>query len=323
MTFRPLTIVMKYVLPGIALLAVCYAAYRTFAGRPDDQLLTPVIAPARASADTASLARVAGAGVVEPSSETVTIAPSTSGVVGSVSVAAGDVVKKGQILFTLDGRELTAQLSTRVAEVAALQRNVEVARAELVEKQALLTLYQDIGDARAMVREELLRRQGAADLARSRLRASEAQTQSARASAQQTRTQLDLLTVRAPIDGTVLQLRLKPGEFASASNSTNQALLTLGNITPLHVRVDFDEADVSRLPKGQNATVSARGAATSVIANFVRAEPVISPKRSLTNAADERVDTRVLQVIYALPSNASGFFVGQQIDAFVTAQPAR
>jgi hypothetical protein len=57
-----------------------------------------------------------------------------------------------------------------------------------------------------------------------------------------------------------------------------------------------------------------------VQAGFVRAEPLVVPKRSLTNSGNERVDVRVLQIIYALPQDAQGFFVGQQVDAFVPAK---
>ena len=53
-------------------------------------------------------------------------------------------------------------------------------------------------------------------------------------------------------------------------------------------------------------------------ATFVRAEPLVTPKVSLTNSASERVDVRVLQLIYQLPEE-SNFVVGQQVDAFVRA----
>ena len=57
-----------------------------------------------------------------------------------------------------------------------------------------------------------------------------------------------------------------------------------------------------------------------VKATFVRAEPLIVPKRSLTNSATERVDVRVLQLIFALPQDGRRFFVGQQVDGFVPAK---
>jgi HlyD family secretion protein len=331
MNFRPLPFALKYLLPLAAVLGMAYAIYRTHDGRPDDRLLAPLIAPvntaASASANAGTTARVAGAGIIEPSSEVITVAPSVSGVVNRVFVAAGDHVKQGQPLFTLDTREANAQLGVRTAELTSLQRNVEVVRAELAERQALLALYEGINDQRAMVREELLKRRGAVELAQARVRASQAQVEAARAGVAQVRTQLELLTVRSPLDATVLHLRLRPGEFAAAATATSPATLSLGRTTPLHVRVDFDEADVSRLSLGRPIQVSARGASgaagVAINAHFVRAEPVISPKRSLTNAADERVDTRVLQVIYALPVETIGFFVGQQVDAFLPALALR
>ena len=50
---------------------------------------------------------------------------------------------------------------------------------------------------------------------------------------------------------------------------------------------------------------------------FVRVEPYVIPKRSLTGDNRERVDTRVLQVIYAIDSPDSRLYVGQQLDVFI------
>ncbi len=55
-------------------------------------------------------------------------------------------------------------------------------------------------------------------------------------------------------------------------------------------------------------------------AAYVRAEPLVVPKRSLTNTAAERVDVRVMQLIYQLPQTDGLFRVGQQVDAFIPAR---
>ncbi|MEL7447416.1 MAG: hypothetical protein AAGK02_16695, partial [Pseudomonadota bacterium] len=87
----------------------------------------------------------------------------------------------------------------------------------------------------------------------------------------------------------------------------------------LHIRIDVDENEAVRVEMGAKAIVSPRGAAEQQVeAAFVRAEPQIVPKRSLTNSASERVDVRVLQLIYALPATDI-FRVGQQVDAFIPA----
>ena len=50
---------------------------------------------------------------------------------------------------------------------------------------------------------------------------------------------------------------------------------------------------------------------------FVRVEPYVIPKKSLTGDNTERVDTRVLQVIYALDAADKPIYVGQQLDVFI------
>jgi hypothetical protein len=50
---------------------------------------------------------------------------------------------------------------------------------------------------------------------------------------------------------------------------------------------------------------------------YVRTEPYVIPKRSLTGDNTERVDVRVLQVIYALDVEDRPIYVGQQMDVFI------
>jgi len=52
---------------------------------------------------------------------------------------------------------------------------------------------------------------------------------------------------------------------------------------------------------------------------FVRAEPYVIPKRSLTGDTTERVDTRVMQVLYGFPREALNAYVGQQMDVYIEA----
>jgi multidrug efflux pump subunit AcrA (membrane-fusion protein) len=163
-------------------------------------------------------------------------------------------------------------------------------------------------------------------LAGARLAEVRAAVTETQAALDETQARLSLRTVRAPIAGTVLQSKARAGQFAPAAQ-LSEPLVTLGQVMPLHVRVDVDEADIARLGEiggtSLNASVSARGSqAPATQATLVRIEPLVVPKRSLTNAVNERVDTRVLQVVFALPKDAKGFSVGQQVDAFIAAGAA-
>lgn len=125
------------------------------------------------------------------------------------------------------------------------------------------------------------------------------------------------------MSGEILAVNIRPGEFVSAGapqGGSAEPYIRMGETRPLHVRIDIDEDEAVRLDIGAPAFVSPRGAAESQVrAGFVRAEPLVVPKRSLTNSSAERVDVRVLQVLYALPTTDM-FRVGQQVDAFIPAK---
>jgi multidrug efflux pump subunit AcrA (membrane-fusion protein) len=306
-----------------ALLAV--AAWRVIAeGKPRADTSPPAITPAQAPSNAAT---VAGSGVVEPASELVAIANAVPGVIAAVLVQPGQTVLKGQPLYTLDDTELRAEAATRRAQLASAAQRVTVAEIELKEREASLELYNRVSDKRAIMQEEMNRREFAVQLARARLAEARIAVTQSQAALDETQARLNLRTVRAPIAGTVLQSKARAGQFAPSAQ-LSEPLVTLGLLTPLHVRVDVDEADIARLgaidSANLNASVSARGSqAPATQAALVRIEPLVVPKRSLTNAVSERVDTRVLQVVFALPKDAKGFAVGQQVDAFIAPGAAR
>jgi HlyD family secretion protein len=98
-------------------------------------------------------------------------------------------------------------------------------------------------------------------------------------------------------------------------------LIVMGDVKRLHVRVDIDENDLPMFERGAEAIATLKGKPqVRFPLRFVKVEPYVVPKRSLTGDNTERVDTRVLQVIYALPDERPvPVFVGQQMDVFLKA----
>ncbi len=97
-------------------------------------------------------------------------------------------------------------------------------------------------------------------------------------------------------------------------------LIVLGGVTPLHVRVDVDENDAWRVRADAQATGYLRGnKEINSPLKFVRFEPLVIPKVSLTGDSTERVDTRVLQAIYSFARAGLPVFVGQQMDVYIDA----
>ena len=310
----------RQVLPVLALALIALSAWFIWGGQPDDSLTQPATTPPTTPA--AQRASVAGVGVVEPSSELIAVGSNLPGIVTRVFVAEGDQVARGQPLFTLDDRDARAA----VAQAAA---RVETARAGVAEAQASATvagrqnaLYAGIEDSRAFSKQELIASGGDVTTARARLASARAEVKAARAALDSARVTLARLTVTAPRAAQVLSVNTREGEFATAGPAPGggDPLMELGVTQPLHIRVDIDEDQIERVATGEPAIVSPRGdAGRRIRARFVRAEPRVTPKRSLTNAATERVDVRVLQLLYAVDPS-SGLRVGQQVDAFVPAK---
>ncbi|MBX7500534.1 efflux RND transporter periplasmic adaptor subunit [Qipengyuania sp. YG27] len=312
----------RQILPTIAVVGLLGAAAFILAGLPDRTLSDPAREPPHAPADLAAQPRVAGSGVVEPSSETVQIGSPLSGLVTRLLVEPGDRVGEGQLLFALDDRAVRAQL--REAQAAILEARAAIAEAQSARATAgrQLALYRQVEDPAAVSRAEVIRAEGDANAASERLRLAQARLQAAEARAGSARTEIDRLSIRAPMAGEILAVNIRKGEFVSTmGGGGSQPFIEMGQTSPLHVRIDIDEEQAPRLRLGAPATVSPRGAADrQVEAVFVRAEPQVVPKRSLTNSAAERVDVRVLQVIYQLPETNGLFRVGQQVDAYIPAK---
>lgn len=314
----------RKVLPVLALVGMILGVIYIATTLPDRATSEPAEQPPRPTGELAEGPRVAGTGLIEPASEVIDIGSALSGLVTAVRVEPGDRVTEGETLFTVDPRAARAQL--REAEAAIQEARAAIAEATAARQTAReqLNLYREIEDPAAVSRSEVIRAEGEEAAATSRLELARARLSAAQARASSVRTELERLSVRAPIAGEILAVNIRPGEFvATQGGGSSVPFIQMGQTDPLHVRVDVDENEAARVKIGAPAVISPRGAAEiQVRADFVRVEPQVVPKRQLTNSAAERVDVRVLQLIYAVPSDAPDaelFRVGQQVDAFIPA----
>ncbi len=341
----------KYVLPSAAVVGLSFAIV-TIANASKPPLVAP---PVAAAARTPFTKFIAGAGIVEPSSRSIAIGSPLSRVVAQVSVEVGAEVEAGAPLFVLDGRDLRAELAVRRTALATVQaklaRHQALPRAEdlppararvsecearLADARNRLQLAQSVTDRRAISVEDVEGRRHETEAAQARLAEASselalleagawtadidiARSEEAAAQAQLEAIEVEIerLTVRAPIAGKILQLNVRAGEFATAGMLATPLVL-MGAVHPLHVRVDIDENDAWRFQEGAAATASVRGnrdIATTL--QFEYLEPYVVPKQSLTGAATERVDTRVMQVVFRFERGELPIQVGQQMDVFI------
>ncbi len=289
----------KYWLPFLALLGVLVIVIVIFL----DNRPKPAAGPPLQWPEVPFPSYVAGAGIVEASSGNIAIGSPVQGIVSDVYVKWGDQAGAGDRLFKIDDRELQAQ---RLSAAAA----IEEANAKRLQAREQLRLVESVPDQRAVSREEVANRRSAVAI-------SEAAWLAAKAQVRQIMLAIERLTVRAPAAGKVLQINIHPGEFAQ-SGAQAKALLLFGNDQQLYVRVDIDEFNASRIVPGAAAVAFVRGAPQRpVTLKFERIEPYVVPKTALTGSSTERIDSRVLQVIYSLGSGVMPIYIGQQMDVYV------
>jgi HlyD family secretion protein len=343
------------VLPLAAVAMLGFAGWYVVTTRPVVRNPPPPIQPARSP----YAATLAAAGVVEAQTENIAVGSATPGVVVDVLVKVGDDVRPGTPLFRLDNRQMQAELAVKRAVVG--QSRSELIRLEAEpRKEKVPVLVAQLNEARAAVvreadalkrneetfarkvttEQELIARREALAAARAAQEKAQADLDllqsgswqydrdvakeaisKAEAEVAKIETELDRLTVRSLVAGRVLQVNVRPGEFVGTP--PNQPLVMLGNIDTLHVRVDIDEFDIARFRSDVPATAVPRGnLQVRYPLRFVRIEPFVVPKKSLTGDNTERVDTRVLQVIYEFdPAGLPPLFVGQQVEVFIEAGP--
>lgn len=326
----------------------------------------PSPAPAQPPSTNPFGAGVAALGVVEPASRLVSVAAPESGRVVEVLVNVNQQVKAGEALFRMDDVAIKSEriraVSARDAAVAEVSRlrswpraedfppveaEVEEAAARLADAE---TRFENISEAMgrgaasddelsrqrflvSILRASLTNAKARLDLMKSGswskdLEVAQAAVAARDADIKSIDMRLERLTVRAPIDGTVLKRNIEPGEFVSggsvggAVGGQGEAPLMLGDLSTLHVWAQVDEEDMPIVREGASAIGRVRGPLKiEVPLTMLRIEPLAGPKRQITGASTELVDTRVVEVVFRADPPADGptLYPGQVLDVYIEA----
>ena len=292
-------------------------AYLAFSFRMEKSMEDSAVVPSSPPSSPFN-ATVGAGGLVEALGDNVNVASIVSGVVEKVFVTVGDTVKKGDPLFQVVSSQESTALSSAKRELVVREAAIEVAEKELeqrkdvydrTEKLRLKNVSSDEEGAQAV----LVLGQATAQLAKA-----QADLELGQARVIEAEAALDRTLVKAPRDGEILRINVREGEYAQPF--VGDAALVLGNTKRLQVRVDIDEYNAQRVHSSAAAVAYPKGDRTkSIPLSFSRFEPLVVPKKSLTGAPVERVDTRVLQVIYSFECPDWPIYVGQQLDVFIDA----
>lgn len=262
---------------------------------------TPPALPTQEPSFSPFASYISASGIVESIDKNIDLGVPEEGIVTELWVKVGDKIQKGSPLFKVDTRSLDAELLVN-------ETNAEVAQADYQKQKDRLERYLSIKDPRAISQDELQNLRNDVKIANAKLAQAQAQTK-------KTKELIERMTVRSPIEGTVLELNIRVGEYIAKNSSA----ILIGNIEYLQIRVSIDEQNAGFfIPNSPAVAYPKNNTLIKVPLKFSRIEPFVIPKTSLTGSGEERVDTRVLQVIYTFDQPANyHFYVGQQADVFL------
>ena len=162
-------------------------------------------------------------------SQAVEIRPRVSGALNAIHFKDGDIVRKGQLLFTIDPRPFAAAFAETRAKVASASTALSLARSELARANRLVA-------DQAVSAEEV-------DSLRASVQSAEAALAAARAQLQARRLDMEFTQVRAPISGRVSDRRVDIGNLVSGDSAASATVLTTINaLDPIYFAFDGSEA---------------------------------------------------------------------------------
>ena len=187
---------------------------------------------------------------------TVAVGTQVSGVVAWLGADFNSVVRTGQIIARLEPSLLASQVEQARANLARVhtdvrQRELTVADREMKQKRA-----QQLSERQLISESDLEEARLAASVARMDLESTRAQVTQAEAALNQALVNLGHATIRAPIDGTVVQRSVDVGQTVAASLSSPTLFLIVGDLARMRVSAAVDESDVAKVAAGQRVAVT-------------------------------------------------------------------
>ena len=303
----------RVLLPVLTLAAISTAGF----------VIVQQAAPARASvpADAPPPMPVSVATVVESDATTwnefsgrleaverVEIRSRVAGAVLATHFQEGSLVKKGDLLVSIDPAPYAAEVARAEAQASAAQARVQHASGEYARSQRL---WED----KAIAQRELDDRQNGLREAEANLLAAKAQVQTARLS-------LGYTQVRAPVAGRIGRLEVTVGNLVAAGPGA-PVLTTLVSVSPIYASFDADERTVAHALQGlKNGGASARQSIERIPVQMGTADSADTPFTGRLQLIDNQVDPRSGTVrVRAIFDNADGALMPGQFARIRMGQP--
>jgi multidrug efflux pump subunit AcrA (membrane-fusion protein) len=247
----------------------------------------PAIEPV-SSSQPYLLDRIAALGRIEPDRGVIRVAgpPRPAVVIEELFIEEGDFVNRGEVIAVLAG------IGIQRAEVTRLEAELSNAEMEVARNQ---TLFED----------------GA--ISDSQWRAVRLAWDVSKAGLQKAKAELDLSTVRSPIDGQILEIHSREGERVG-----ERGIVELGETSAMYAVAEVYETDIGRVKLGQQATVRSPALPKALTGRVERIGLKIGKKDVLSTDPVEDADARVVEVDIRLDEpNAAAALTNLRVDVLI------
>jgi HlyD family secretion protein len=183
---------------------------------------------------------VTGSGKVQAKKD-VKISATVPGVIISLPVKDGDMVKKGQLLVQIDPSEYKSTVAQATAQLNSAKANLEQAKL-LHERQQKLF-------------EKSLTSKEQYDASLTQYDVTKAQYDQSQASLRQAEDLLAKTTITAPMGGKITELLKKEGEMVTGATYNPTEIMTISDLSAFEVEVEVDETDIAETKLGQEAKI--------------------------------------------------------------------
>jgi HlyD family secretion protein len=295
-------------------------------------------------------------GRIEPCSGLIKVAAGAMGIVDKVLVKVNDKVFAGEALIHLADDELKARLAAADAQVSMRERARDEksasgsAKTRRNAEDAVADAEHGVDNARAAVDRAAARFRASggsdADLTAARLAltraqnelstrqvqlrsieddsplptAGEGQLSVARSEYDVARSALEKMTVRAPIDGTVLGVNVRLGE--SVSPASPQPPVQIADLSSLCVRAEVDERDIGSVKLGQAVTVRAAAFPDREFDGTVSSiAPIVEPGRLEPPGSRDQASPDVVRIMVDLKAPGE-LTTGMKSDVYFRSEEA-
>jgi HlyD family secretion protein len=195
------------------------------------------------------VATVEATGTLQPL-DTVQVGTQVSGTIATIGTDFNQLVKRGQVLATLDASIYQTQIDQAKATVIRLQSEVERAQVQFEDAALKLKRAEQLAAEQLLAQQEVDTARSTARVAQTGLTGAQAQLTQAQAALTQANVNLSHTVIKSPADGIVLSRAVEAGQTVSAGLQAPTLFIIARDLRRLELQARVDESDIGGVKPG-------------------------------------------------------------------------